>query len=107
MNHLIVSGSGVAVSPNNMQTIVDLKSFSIVAYQVSRNLIFASQLVMITIFLHSICQSDCSILSKVTRILFLAQQSSRYRNYFQVFIFPDFQCFCLTQICQQFSKKVT
>ena len=42
--------------------------FSIVAYQVSRNIVLAPRSVMITISLHFISQSDNSILSKVTRI---------------------------------------
>ena len=41
--------------------------FSIVAYQVSRNIVLALGSVMITISLHVISQSDCSILSEVTR----------------------------------------
>ena len=38
-----------------------------VAYQVSRNIILAPSSVLITISLHFKSQSDCSILSEVTR----------------------------------------
>ena len=41
--------------------------FSLVAYQVSRNFVLAPRSVMITISLHFNSQSDCSILSEVTR----------------------------------------
>ena len=43
--------------------------FSIVEYQVSRNIVVPSRSVMITISLHFISQSDCSILSEVTRLI--------------------------------------
>ena len=53
--------SGLAVSRNNMQTIVSVTSFVIVAYQVSRNIIWAPRSVIINDVFTLYSQSDCSI----------------------------------------------
>ena len=66
----IINASRFAVSRNNRRTIVSVTSFRLLPNQVSRNIVLAPRSVMITISYHFISQSDCSILSKVTRIIF-------------------------------------
>ena len=50
--------------------------FSIVAYQVSRNIVLAPRSVMITISQHFISQSDYSISSEVTRMVIFRSSSN-------------------------------
>ena len=63
----IINVCRLAVSHNNMQTIVSVTSFRLLRNQVSRNIVLAPRSVMITISLLFNSQSDCSILSEVTR----------------------------------------
>ena len=88
----IINVSRLAFSRNNTRTIVSVTSFRLLGNQVSRNIVLAPRSVMITISYHFISQSDCSILSEVTRmsLAYRSKESTYVRNYLLTFIDSEY-----------------